>query len=100
MYVKKSLAAIPNLVAADFSEHVWCDIPMKGSDRLLISCIYRSPYSTTENKLNSALQEICRGRSPVMIAGDFNYLEVNWQENFPCRSPAQRYSFLGYNKRP
>lgn len=58
------------------------DIKLKGSDKLVIGCVYRSPHSTDENnsKLNDMLLNISkRGYSHVMVTGDFNMPSINWK---------------------
>ena len=44
--------------------------------------IYRSPNSTSENsdRLNEAITNICQeDPSHIMIMGNFNYGEINWE---------------------
>ena len=78
--MKKSLAAVHSSVHADF-QSTWCEIPLKSCYRLLIGCVYRSPNSSPKNneKLNKALQDITNDRSHVLITGDFNYPDLDWQ---------------------
>ena len=61
IYVKKSLAAVRSPVRLEFSESTQCEIPLKTADRLLVKCIYTSPYSSTYNndQLNNVLHEVC-----------------------------------------
>ena len=81
IYVKNSLAAVPSSMTTDFKESVWCEIPLKSKDRLVIGCIYRSPNSTQDNndKLNKVLRDLYR--SHVLIVGDFNYPELDWKDH-------------------
>lgn len=90
IYTKSSLAASPSPMSdlCNFDEHCWCEIKLEGKDRLLIGCIYRSPNSNEENnsKLIQDLTKICsKSNSHVLICGDFNYPNINW-ENGKCSS--------------
>lgn len=63
-------------------EHCWTTLTLKGNDRMLIGCIYRSPNSNvTNNKaLERMLPDICHKRefSHILICGDFNFPDINW----------------------
>ena len=39
-------------VNTDFHECLWLNLSLRGTDKLLMGCIYRSPSSTTENDYN------------------------------------------------
>ncbi len=80
MYTKKKLSAIPSNVNTSFTESIWCEVPLLREDRLLIGCIYRSPNSTQDNNdnMNSALADVTRNKSHVLVLGDFNYPELEW----------------------
>ena len=67
---------------AEVAETVWCEIPLIGSDKFLIGGIYRSPNSTAENNtaLNELLIDITNKRTHVLLMGDFNLPEINWEE--------------------
>ncbi len=80
IYTKKTLTAVQSTTNADFEESVWCEIPLQQEDRLLIGCVYRSPNSSTDNDnmLNNSLPDVTKDKSHVLIAGDFNYPELEW----------------------
>lgn len=79
-------------------ESVWIEIRLKDNNVLLAGCIYRSPNSPPANN-----QDVCdlmrkvgsHQASHILIMGDFNYPEVNWEEN-QCHVATQRnaYDFL------
>ena len=52
MYVKENFSEIEEVHVRNFQDAVWCIIMLRGGDKLLIGCIYRSPKSTCENTLN------------------------------------------------
>ena len=65
---------------SNFEEQVWIKLFLKGSDSLLIGCMYRSPSSdkyTSTLALCNLLSSI-HGYSHVLICGDFNYPNINW----------------------
>ena len=54
---------------------------LKGTDKLLIGVIYRSPSCKSGNhdKLRTFMRNAADiGTSHVLIMGDFNYGEINW----------------------
>ena len=81
--VSNILTATPIVLCDEFCESVWVTIPLTGSDKLLIGCIYCSP--TQQCDLNDA--RLCnmllrasnmKDVSHVLIMGDFNLPLVNW----------------------
>ncbi|XP_072037662.1 uncharacterized protein [Amphiura filiformis] len=61
---------------------MWCEIRLKDGDKLLLGCIYRSPNSSMGNnqQLNQLINKACtRQNSHLLIVGDFNFPEVDWQ---------------------
>ena len=86
LYTKTSLqATLVNLQTncgnRSFQDSVWCEIRLRGTDKLLVGCIYRSPNSSAEN--NALLAEHLslasnRGNSHVIVMGDFNHPEIDW----------------------
>lgn len=63
-------------------ENLNIDIKLKNSLSLIVSIIYRSPNSTTENnlKLLEAIEEIDQTKCDhKMIIGDFNLPKIEWE---------------------
>ena len=60
----------------------WCTISLVGADKLIIGVVYRSPASDSSNSqllwqsLRSAIND--QGPSHVLIMGDLNLPEINW----------------------
>ena len=84
IYVRKYLKAIQvdDLVNSQFSESMWCEVKLKGNDKILIGCIYRSPNSSNSNGvyLSDLIKDACNRRnSHLLIMGDFNYSEIDWK---------------------
>ena len=69
-----------------FFVSVWCEVKLKGEDKLLIEGIYRSLNSTKESdeQLNHSLQYLKTRWSHHLIWGDFNHPEIHWYQQ---RSP-------------
>ena len=86
LYIHKSLTAfkVDILSDSDFSESVWCEISLRGTDKLLVGCIYRSPSSSKDNnkKLNDLVSKTRYLKySHYLIMGNFNYPEIDWLKN-------------------
>ena len=68
-----------------FLDHAWIELPTKGGP-LLVGCVYRSPSDDTnmEQSMNSSkkvanvIKTACQRNKNVIIAGDFNYKEIDW----------------------
>lgn len=66
-----------------FKESVWCSIKLNKGDNLLLGTIYRSPNSSQENNesLNQLMTQMARKSfTHILITGDFNYKEIDWQD--------------------
>ena len=84
IYVKDCISAeyCKSLESDAFSESVWCEISLQNSDKLLVGAVYKSPSSGLENhtKLNLLLSKVANmNYKHKIIAGDFNFPEVNWE---------------------
>lgn len=90
IYTRKSLRATPsainNIIKGD--EQIWCEVPLKGGDRLLVGCVYRSPSCDAENnhKIMEDLKTICNMNefSHILICGDFNIPGIKWDRHCEC----------------
>ena len=82
LYVHNSLHAAPMDKQNNIEEEEWIKIRLQQDDTLIIGCIYRSPNSTSENndRLNESIISKCQeDPSHILIKGDFNYGEINWE---------------------
>ena len=87
IYVSKKLKSyacreLENLPGED---SVWCWVKLTNETKILVGCIYRS---TSRNDANdeALMDQIVKasevaGNSRILIMGDFNVKEINWQEN-------------------
>lgn len=67
-----------------YDESVWCELVIKDK-KVLLGAIYRPPASVREK--NNLLCDLIRlvgdynSESQVLICGDFNFKEINWENN-------------------
>ena len=80
--IEKSVIEITS--STSFDESCLLQIRLRGGDRLLFGCLYRSPTTSSKSaenndNLNKLIQEIAEGNySHVCIIGDFNFRDINW----------------------
>ena len=84
IYVKNTLSSTVNVELTDhlFTESVWVSIQLSEKDTFLIGGVYRSPQSSTENNdLLLDLLQKAKGAnfSNILILGDFNLPDINWE---------------------
>ena len=64
-----------------YNETVWCELKNLTGQRTLIGACYRSPSASHD--MNIALYELitraCNMYDSVIIAGDFNHANINWE---------------------
>ena len=75
---------------------MWCEMPLKQDDRLLVGTVYRSPNSDLANnaEVNEFLSRVVVGKSHVVVCGDFNYPDIDWLEGLSPRDdshPASKF---------
>lgn len=83
--------AIPIQPEDTFKDSVWCTLSLCSSKRLLLGCLYRSPNSSVDNNqcLNNLFNTVCHESFDyLMIVGDFNCPDVNW-EFLSCPTSSQ-----------
>lgn len=89
IYAKDSLKSNEIQIDANYSDHLWIEIKLKGNDRLLCGCIYRSPTKDRASTVHTTAK-VCdilkkaaqRNTSHVVICGDFNYPGIDWENEF------------------
>ena len=89
LYIKDDLRASTSAMAEFvFEESTWCEVNLRGGDKLLLGSVYRSPNSSSTNNCNllQMFEEIEKiAPSHLLIMGDFNYKEINWEDR-TCHS--------------
>jgi len=99
IYVKSSLKAnlVDDLTEDEFIESVWCRIKLVNTDSLLVGAIYRSPSSSEDNnrRLNELLiRATSVNDSHLLVAGDFNFKDIDWELKECLSNDQQQLSFL------
>ena len=77
-----------------FREHLWVELPLEGSDSLLIGCLYRSPSSSQQNaeELNETLRHACSlNHSHLLMVGDLNMPQIDWSTSYST-APEDHFS--------
>ena len=80
--MKESLKSTETFLSAKLESLVWCTVQLKGRDMLVVGVIYRSPSASESQNclLNTMITEMLEKKhSHVMILGDFNYPDINWE---------------------
>ena len=95
IYTKRSLKVESvEIKVDDTRDHAWIEIPTTSGEKILCGCVYRSPSGDSDaeslRKSTSAtiklIKEAYRRNPNILIAGDFNYKEIDWlNENAPPR---------------
>ena len=81
IYVMNGMISSGLDVPVAFSEGIFVTIKLQGGESLIIGNIYRSPSSSLANniKINEAITYVAnKFQVPVLIMGDFNYGDIDW----------------------
>lgn len=83
LYVKNSVNVTIREDFSDtfFAECVWCDIEI-GGEKTLVAVCYRPPGSdkVQDEALYKFFHKAGKDKHKLLIMGDFNYPELNWQK--------------------
>ena len=95
-YVRHGIHATEiHFTASQFREQIWLQVKLRGSDQLLVGCIYRSPSGDPHLSVQALadLFHIVSATNPshLVIAGDFNLHLINWSLSF-CPAPDSHYA--------
>ena len=94
LWIRSGISASLYTFDCAFEDSLWVTIQLKNNDQLLLGCIYRSPNSTAENtELMNLLMEkaASEGFSHLLICGDFNFPNIDWENNFSSDPAAQQF---------
>ena len=97
MHIDKRLNAKPVEVETAFEECLLAKVDLNNNDKLLICVVYRSESGTEENnnKLNKLINETCtQGYSHLLIMGDINYPDIDWENWFTPGELSREQLFL------
>ena len=78
-----------------YKDHLWIEVSLSGSDKLLVGCLYRSPSCDGPQSI-SMLEGLLKhvgsaGYSHIVLAGDFNMPTIDWNLNLSS-APASHCS--------
>ena len=99
IYVKTNIKAQEvNVVGQDVvKDTIWVEIHLTNGDTALIGCVYRSPNNSQEENTNlyNLIEVAIKGRSHVLLVGDFNHPEIDWEnETTPNNSDHKASIFM------
>jgi len=89
LYIKDSIQSNEFTMPDTCDASVWCTLTLKNQDRLIVGLVYRSPNSSeSQNKhlLERMDYVLEQNYSHVLIMGDFNYPEINWNMDISTAS--------------
>jgi len=67
------------LCLTEFSESVWCKIPLAGDDLMLIGAVYQSPNSSKVNFGHNEFSfQVNSSATHALVTGDFNMPFIDW----------------------
>jgi len=84
LYVKSIFHAVEYHPRTAFPEHIWCTLDVDGGKNLLVGVCYRTPNNDIFNfdnnkRLNDLIVEL-GGSEMLLLMGDFNYPDINWED--------------------
>ena len=95
LYVKNELGVVEVESGSRFKESVLVKINLRGNDKLLVGCIYKSPSSSEENLslVNDMIRNINSTQvySHVLVVGDFNFPDIDWNTWNSCDQFCQEF---------
>ena len=103
IYSRKSLHAIEIEVTAEGAyDHVWIEIPSKHGESILCGCVYRTQSGDTDmngcmqstNAIRELMTKACQYNKNVVIAGDFNYKNIDWENQLAINGHRHLADFI------
>ena len=84
-------------ISNEFRECIAIQIKLRNNESVQVYAVYRSPNSDEDN--NTSLNELIecasdRSRSDLVIVGDMNYPDINWETGTPRSSSGSAQAFL------
>ena len=96
LYVKPELKAYGVIPEVTYEEMLGVVVHLSNNLSMLVSCMYRSPSSTTENNLSlvEAIKEVDKTQTPLkIIVGDFNYPRLDWNTGMDSETSTEEVRF-------
>lgn len=99
IYCRTNLKVNEIVITDDFSECLAIEIKLDRKESIYLYSMYRSPNSGEQNNrnLNDLIKNIVgENQGNILIVGDFNYPEIDWQSNLSSSNPngdAQMFAY-------
>ena len=101
IYVRANIPSNEIRLKTAHEDQIWVQIKLKGDDCLLCGCVYRSPVKE-KSKVVESTQRICqileeatqKGNSHMVVCGDFNYPEIDWENEHVNEASPVIYPFI------
>ena len=101
IYVRDNIPSEEIKLKTAYEDQLWVQINLKGRDSLLCGCVYRSPVKE-KSKLKETTQKMCeilaeateRDHSHMIVCGDFNYPEIDWENEHVEESSPVIHQFI------
>ena len=86
IYVKDNIKCDEVKLRNEYADQVWVELSLRNKANLLSGCIYRSPtkervltIETTTKVSETITEAVQRNSSHLVICGDFNYPDIDWE---------------------
>ena len=81
---------------------MWIEIPRNNGESILCGCIYRTQSGDTDmngcmqstNAIREHINSSCQHNKNVVIAGDFNYKNIDWENQFATNGHRHLIDFI------
>ena len=89
IYVKDNMLSKKVQLENEYEDQIWVEISLRNKDSLLCGCMYRSPTRDKEQTVQntasickSIFEVVGRKNSHLLICGDFNYPDIEWNSEY------------------
>ena len=83
-------------------DHVWIENPRNNGESIICGCIYRTQSGDTDmngclqsnNPKRELITKSCQYNKHVVIAGNFNYINIDWENQFATNGDRHLADFI------
>ena len=101
IYINYELLVTEVIITEQHNNQIWVEISLIGKDTLLIGCINCSPtngksvFAGSTKRVSDAIkQAMDRKNSHILVGGNFNYKEIDWEYEFVNESNIHLTPFI------
>ena len=97
LYIKDGIAVKTIECENSLIESVFVEMKLKNNENIICGAIYRSPSIDNHEAVRNLIRTVCskNPRSRILLFGDFNYPEIDWNNHFTCTDDSHpAYQFL------